>query len=638
MKGSLVLAMQEDVQDMINQYLKGVIDLPLGKDYERGAEQLKLTLKLLGEDNLFREDLENRIEFMEGFAVVRSQNRKKYAEAAKLMEKAVEKNPYAAYAHAALGQLYKNLNRYEEAIKEAGEAIAIAPNWVYSQKLLGDIYLDQRRFKEARLQYEKTLEIYPNHPWVLNNLGIVYYRQGRYKEAKRYYKRSIEYRNQTTVPLYNLALTARQEGRFKDSEQLFRQAIESNPDYEAAYRELGELYKELGFTEAESYYQKAIELEPYKPEPLINLAYLYRNTKPSKAMEYTLKAIELNPLYVWGYHRLGWLKNSNKDIEGAEEAFKTALEKVPHSPVAPRNYANFLQAKGRYDEAEQLFLQSIQKDSLYFDAYIDLGELYEDYDSLSKAETTYLKAHHLFPESPDLSMELANFYFRQMDYPKAEKYYQKTLGIDSSYAKAYSSLGFTLLENGKFSEAGDLFLQAIEYNPFENKPFDIAATIELYASGVLMEGDTATAVEAYQQSVLIDPQYFNAYFQIAWLQYFNEDIDEALININKALSDKSLTQSHQLKYKTLKAKLLIDLERFDEALEIYNGIITKTLRTDYLGKAICLYKLDEEKLLREFLVFVEKENPFLLSDNHIKSNYNSKSRKIIQKIKNDYEK
>ncbi len=636
MKGSLVIAMQEDVQQMINKYLQGVIDLPLGADYERGAHQLKLALDLLGPDNLFREDLEKRIDFMEGFAVIRSENRKKYEMAVMLLEKAVEKNPNAAYAHAALGRLYKNLHRFEEAIEEARIAINIAPNWVYSQKLLGDIYLNQRRYKDAREQYKKTLEIYPGHPWVLNNLGIVYHQQGRYREASEYFQLSLNRDNKVTVPLFNLASVAREEGRFKESKDLYLAAIESNPKYESAYRQLGDLYVDLGFTEAEELYLKAAELEPFKPEALVDLAYLYRTTKPEESLELTLKAIELNPLYIWGYNRLGWYRYNQGKYEEAKKAFQTAIDKIPHAPETYRNMAYFYKNRENYEEAEKYFMKSIEVDSLYFYAYLNLGDLYEDQKMTGKAESTYLKAHELFPESPHLSMELADFYFRQMDFEKAEKYYKVTIQIDTSYARAYSNLAFTLLEQMKFNESTKLFKEAILHNPYENDPSSIATTIDLYASQMLYKKDTSKAIEAFTQSLKIDSTNTNALFHLANLSYLRGTPALAKDYISKALHQADITESHRLKYLSLQGKIYIDLEKTKAAVEIYDKILERSLRADYLGKMICMYQLKEKHQLKEFLAFIRKENPTLLSDKYIERNYSLNSIKLINQIISKY--
>ncbi len=635
MEGSLALAMQDDAQQMINQYLQGVIDLPLGSDYKRGARQLKLALELLGPDNIFHEDFEKRINFMEGYSVIRSANRKNYPEAVKLLETAVEQEPHAAYAHAALGRLYSNLHRFNEAMVEASKAIDIAPNWVYAHKLLGDIYLDQRRYREAREQYQKTLEVYPGHPWVLNNLGVVYHRQGRYREAAEFYHLSIENRNDTTVPIQNLAHIAMKEGRYKESRDLYLAAIASNPKYNIAYRQLGDLYVDLGFTEAEHLYIKAVELEPYKAAPLIDLAYLYRTTKPEESLELTLKAIELNPLYVWGYNRLGWFHLSKGKYDEAEQAFLAAIEKIPHAPEAYRNLASFYKNRKRYEEAETYYSKSIRVDSLYFDAYLGLANLYEKQKLPGKAEASYLKAHELFPESPDLSMELADFYYRRLDYDNAEKYYRITVEIDPSYAKAYTNLAYTLLEQKHFAEASGLFKEAIQNNPYQNNPSDVAIMIDLYAYQMLYEKDTVKAIEAYTQSLEFDSTNVNALFQLANMYYFDGKFEEAKPYIDNALKQENLTQSYHLKYLSLQGKIMIDMGEDKKALQNFNTIIDLSLRTDFLGKAICLFNLKKRNELKAFLDFIREENPMLLSNKHIHTNYSNNAINVLTQIIQD---
>lgn len=115
-------------------------------------------------------------------------------------------------------------------------------------------------------------------------------------------------------------------------------------------------------------------------------------------------------------------------IEGdkpqAEKHFKRALSADANFSTARNNYAAFLFAEGRYDEAVQQ-LERVTKDYRYdrrFTAFENLGLAYQKVGNNAEAQQSFERALKLNPNMPVSLLELAHLHFEQGDNLNAKRY------------------------------------------------------------------------------------------------------------------------------------------------------------------------------------------------------------------------
>jgi TolB-like protein/DNA-binding SARP family transcriptional activator/Flp pilus assembly protein TadD len=138
-------------------------------------------------------------------------------------------------------------------------------------------------------------------------------------------------------------------------------AVSRAPDYAQAHVGLGDAYAVLGFYDF---------LPPSEAFP--------------RARDAALRALELDPSLAAAHATLGYVALYYEwDWERAEDEFRRAIRLAPSYSTAHQWYANFLTARGRFQEAESAMLRAQELDPLSLIANAALGWVHYyagDYD------------------------------------------------------------------------------------------------------------------------------------------------------------------------------------------------------------------------------------------------------------------
>ena len=186
----------------------------------------------------------------------------------------------------------------------------------------------------------------------------------------------------------------------------FREAIESDPSFASAYSGLADCFITLGTN---------IPLPPHEAMP--------------KAKAAAMKAIEINDALAEPWASLGavrwWFE---WDWEGAEEAYRRAIELNPNYATAHDGYSMLLSARGRFDEAVEQVTKACDLDPLSLICAVHAG----------------------WP-----------LYFAR-DYEGAIRRFRKALELDEHFIPAHGWLGMALGQQRRYAEAIDAFHRALE--------------------------------------------------------------------------------------------------------------------------------------------------------------------------------
>ncbi len=131
-------------------------------------------------------------------------------------------------------------------------------------------------------------------------------------------------------------------------------------------------------------------------------------------------AIRLDPMLAEAYPPLGWVHALyDRDWQGAERAFRKAIELNPRYATAHHWYAVFLMALGRFDEAER----------------------------------EISRARELDPGSLIINREYATVAFFQRDFDLALQRGQRAIEMDPMFAPTRKALGDIYLSLKRYDEA-----------------------------------------------------------------------------------------------------------------------------------------------------------------------------------------
>jgi serine/threonine protein kinase/tetratricopeptide (TPR) repeat protein len=296
-------------------------------------------------------------------------------------------------------------------------------------------------------------------------------------EKKKLRRKSTE--NSAAYQLYlkgRYYWNKRTEESLRKGIQFFREAIESDQSFASAYAGLADSFITLATN---------IPLPP-------------RDAMP-KAKAAAMKAIEIDDQLAEAWASLAAVKWwFDWDSEGAEEAYRRAIELNPNYATAHDGYAMLLSAQGRFDEAVEQFSKA------------------SDLDPLS----LIIAVHAGWP-----------FYFAR-DFESAIKRFRKALELDERFIPAHGWLGLALGQQRRYAEAIDAFIRALEV---DRVPILLAMLAHTYAIAG-QDNDALALVAVLDEEA--QRRYISPY-DIAIIHAGLGYTDSAIAQLRKALEDRS---------------------------------------------------------------------------------------------------
>ena len=422
-----------------------------------------------------------------------------------------------------LGCLYDNTQRYKESeemylsVLTVYQRLTIANPQVYeldlarTQNNLGNLYRDTRRYEDSEKMYLSAVEIYqrlsvanpqvyePDLAMTQNNLGNLYRDTQRYKESEEMYLSVLTVYQRLTIAnlqVYepdlaraqnNLGNLYRDTQRYKESEEMYLSAVEIyqrlsvanpqvyEPDLAMVQNNLGLLYSDIQrYEDSEKMHLSAVEIyrrlaaanpqvyEPDLAETQNDLGILYSDTRRyEESEEMYLSAMEIrrrlavaNPqVYEPGLARtqynLGCLYSDTRRYEESEKMYLSAMEIRRRLAVAnPQVYEPDL-ADTQYNLG--CLYYNIQR-------YEESGEMYlsalKVYQRLTVADPQVYE-----PYLVRACNNLSFLFLAQGNFEEAERYAREGAKYDSTHHTIYTNLAASLLFQGRYAEAEEIYLR-----------------------------------------------------------------------------------------------------------------------------------------------------------------------------------
>jgi tetratricopeptide (TPR) repeat protein len=317
-------------------------------------------------------------QFNLGLIRYRQQNRNEEALAA--FTQAAAYNPNSAEAQYFLGETYDRLNRENESLVAYNKAVQINPNYLEAWFDLGVAYFNRGRYQESVNAYKQVLRLKNDYAQAHANLADVYrlmameekdatkrnelfgMANGSYTLAEVFIKNDPELYNnwayslgrvrnwETAVRRLDAAVqlnpdasyytnigwaylnSARDDLNFKreaeakvkleKGKQALQKATEINPNYFAAFMNLGLTLQDLSdFQGVVNALLTAVRLrEDWEPANL-ELGFAYRQLNDlSNAVRYLKRATEINDRNPWGWYHLGEAEYRRGNVKEARQA------------------------------------------------------------------------------------------------------------------------------------------------------------------------------------------------------------------------------------------------------------------------------------------------------------------------------
>jgi tetratricopeptide (TPR) repeat protein len=162
---------------------------------------------------------------------------------------------------------------------------------------------------------------------------------------------------------------------------------------------------------------------------------------------------------------LPWANKGNiflrkEDYKEAERLYRVAI-RLQESAVAFKNLADALMRQGKLDEAERLFLRSIEIDRTMWEAYFGLGEVHIRRDDLDGAEVWLQHARQLALIKTDPLVREAAVFMDLEKYEAASARFVRATRLDEHNKAAWSGLAASLALLKRYDEAYEAALKGL---------------------------------------------------------------------------------------------------------------------------------------------------------------------------------
>lgn len=407
---------------------------------------------------------------------------------------------------------------------------------------------------------------------------------------------------------------------------LFSNLAESNTNKEEAYFTLGDIYFTLDMPDSAAYYyKKGLEVNPSSVPSMIGEAKLKIKTDP-KAAETVFNNLisgknKKNPLY---YTLIGQAYLDNGDFEKATEYAEKAKR-------ADNKYADAYLLQGDIHAAQKIAGKAAEQyeQAIYFDkghrqGYIKYARLYATVN-MGLAIEMLNKLLALDAQSAIAYRELAEVYYANGQFSKAEEAYEKFVAMDNFYSESEMVKYATILfYNKNFNKSIEVAIEVLKknpknfvmrrllmYNAVELKKYNLAID---YANSFMNEGDSAKYIyldymyygrllsaigekaKAYQQlekALEIDPSKVEMYKELGDLYEQDHDYKNAIrqyANFIEKGGDKVILGDYyslgRLNYSAAgdtTAAYVVDRNKYIAAADSAFAVVAEKAPDNYLG-------------------------------------------------------
>jgi tetratricopeptide (TPR) repeat protein len=481
----------------------------------------------------------------------------------------LKKRPDDPGVHAMAASLLAAQNKIPGAIAEMQRAIALAPSRWEPYLSLALLQVKSLEFAAAEANFKKVIELNPKAMQGHLVLGEFYQSQKRFGDAEQQFHNALAIDSTTIGPREALARLYMAEGKKTDAEEVLKQAVRDlphNPDSYLAlsnfYYVTGDLDKSVAEYHAlymerpkdleikKKYIQLLIQAKRYDEARSLNDAILKTNPKDDGALVYrsemqisggdvndalqTLQTVIKDaPNNIEAHYALGVAYQKQGNLERAVSEWRAALGLNPNLLDAQRSIANAAIQQGDMNSLEDATNQMIRLAPGSYEGYALRGLANINLKRYVQAEQDIRQAIALAPQNSLGYVQMGNLRLVQKQYSDAAKAYQDGLDRNANSTDALRGLMSVYMAEKQTDKAIDAAKAQIGKSPNNSKFYDM-----LGSSLFLAKKDLNEAEAAFEKSVALDKQNYDALIHLVQAHAAKGEIDQAIATGEQSLKEK----------------------------------------------------------------------------------------------------
>jgi tetratricopeptide (TPR) repeat protein len=179
-------------------------------------------------------------------------------------------------------------------------------------------------------------------------------------------------------------------------------------------------------------------------------------------------------------------------------ALYAVTKPLPPSPIVD---GNAMLRRCRWDEAEEIFDQILQKDPPQVLADLGLGMAHEGTGEIAQALAAYLEASRQAGSEPALHARVAETYLLMREPQQAADEYERAVALASERHSLHASLGLAYLLSGRQSAALRSYQQASALQAAEGT----AVYYSVLGDATMSANWASQAIQSYRTAIAIEP-------------------------------------------------------------------------------------------------------------------------------------
>ena len=445
----------------------------------------------------------------------------------------------------------------------------------------GDIMRLIGNYPKAAEYYKKGVSVSPAD----NNLRLVYAKMldkiGQEDEAVNEYNFLITQNENNKDMLYAL-------------ERIYKKKLETTPENANLTANLGAiLQKQEKFDEALQYYRKAEYLDPANINTRINTGTLYQQKGDYKTAIVAYDSVlTLYPDNVQANLYKAQSLEALGEHKSANEIYKKILAYEPDNEIAQSNLLNSMKKNMSVQQFAEYVKKSDSKPEVLYSYALELHKN----NKLDDAIYMYNEAIKLIQDNPEIYANLGIAYSQKQNYDKSLQILNsaKTKFPDNKIINDTISSVNTEISDKQIAKAAEYYnkkdyknaiAEYMKINP------QTAATLLATASAYQNSGDDNNALLYYQKAFELDNKNADIAYYIAALHAENNDMKNAEIYAQTALSlnpentyAKELIQNIKANQTSEILEIAINLfenTEYDKSLSKLNEVISKDPNNAY---------------------------------------------------------
>ena len=393
-------------------------------------------------------------------------------EAARILDRGIEKNPGSFRLRILLADVYLNQNNPAKALETLEKCLTLSkdeadPGIIQAKSALARVHLMLRQTAKAEIYVNQVLEANPKSVDGHLVRGDIFLTKGEGQGAVAEFRTVVGEQPQFIPGHVRLATAHALNREFDLAVQTLQNALKLDPKSREALQTLARVYAaKKDMPAAEEQLRRIVDSDPADIVARANLGdFLAANRKSAAAEDAYRAIVQRAPQAPLGYLKLSRLyRSQNKPRETLAQLEEGYRQNQVSAELLTELVQTQIQQK-KHGAAISVCTKRIEDNPRDIFAYNLLGWVYTDMKNYQEAEAALKKAIELQPLWPAPHTNLANLYLLQGRKKEAADGLQAAISANPKDSSAYLSLALLFERDKDYPNAMQVYERALKENP-----------------------------------------------------------------------------------------------------------------------------------------------------------------------------